>query len=110
MALDPDTLNQLGAGASGSAVAAWLARATGWNLVGMFLAGLSAAHFTAPAIASIFNLTAHNSAVGFVVGFLAIMVLRKFLAVIEGIPAESIGGVLLQKLRKVLGVGNDSSN
>lgn len=49
---DPETLHQLGAGASGSAVAAWLARATGFELVGMFLAGLSAAYFIGPAVAA----------------------------------------------------------
>lgn len=104
MALDPDTLHQLGAGASGSAVAAWLARATGWELVGMFLSGLSAAYFTGPAIARIFNLAGNDSAIGFVVGFLAIMVFRKVVAVIDSFPAESVGGMLAKRLRKTLGV------
>lgn len=109
MAFDPETLHQLGAGASGSAVAAWLARATGWELLGMFLAGLSASYFTGPAIASMFNLNGNDSAIGFVVGFLAIMVFRKVIAVIDGFPAESIGGILAQKLRKMMGVDNDST-
>jgi hypothetical protein len=101
---DPDTLHQIGAGASGSAVAAWLARATGWELAGMFLSGMSAAYFIGPAVAAMFNLHSHASAVGFATGFLAIMVLRKLLAVVEGFPAESIGGVLVLKLKQLLGV------
>ena len=101
---DPDTLHQIGAGASGSAVAAWLARATGLELAGMFLSGMSAAYFIGPAIATLFSLQAHASAVGFSVGFLAIMVLRKVLAVVDSFPAESIGGVLVLKLKQLLGV------
>ena len=101
---DPETLHQLGAGASGSAVAAWLARATGLELVGMFLAGLSAAYFIGPAVAALFNLHAHASAVGFATGFLAIMVLRKVLAVIDSFPADSIGGAIATKLKQLLGV------
>ena len=101
---DPDTLHQLGAGATGSAIAAWLARATGLELLGMFLAGLSVAYFIGPSIASIFNLTAHATAVGFAVGFLAIMVLRKVLLVVESFPADSIGGALAAKIKQLLGV------
>lgn len=101
---DPETLHQLGAGASGSAVAAWLARATGFELVGMFLAGLSAAYFIGPSVAAVFSLQAHAGAVGFSVGFLAIMVLRKVLAVVDSFPAESIGGLIVLKLKQWLGV------
>jgi len=101
---DPDTLHQLGAGASGSAVAAWLARATGYELVGMFLAGLSAAYFIGPTVAALFGLHAHASAVGFATGFLAIMVLRKVLAVVESFPADSIGGAIAAKIKQLLGV------
>lgn len=101
---DPDTIHQLGAGATGSAIAAWLARATGMALLGMWGAGLSTAYFIGPAVAAMFNLQQHASAVGFTVGFLAIMVLRKVLAVVESFPAESIGGVLVLKLKQILGV------
>lgn len=101
---DPETIHQLGAGASGAAIAAWLARATGFELAGMFLSGFSAAYFVGPSVASLFNLHQHASAVGFAVGFLAIMVLRKVLAVVESFPAESIGGVLVAKLKQFLGV------
>lgn len=101
---DPETLHQLGAGASGSAVAAWLARATGLELAGMFLSGMSAAYFIGPAIAAMFSLQQHASAVGFATGFLAIMVLRKVLAVIDSFPAYSIGGALATKIKQLLGV------
>ena len=105
---DPETIHQIGAGASGSAVAAWLARATGWELIGMFLSGMSAAYFIGPALASVFGLDRHASAVGFATGFLAIMILRKVVAVVEGIPAESFGGVLVQKLKQLLGVRDEN--
>ena len=38
-----DTISKLVAGSAGSGIAAWLARATGWQLAGMFLGGLAAA-------------------------------------------------------------------
>lgn len=101
---DPETLQQIGAGASGSAIAAWLLRATGLELVGVFLSGLSTAYFVGPAVASIFNLGSHATAVGWAVGFLAVMVLRKVLAVIESFPAESVGGILVSKIKQMLGV------
>jgi hypothetical protein len=101
---DPETLHQLAAGASGSAVAAWLARATGFELVGMFLAGLSAAYFIGPTVSIVFSLQQHAGAVGFSVGFLAIMVLRKVLAVVNGFPADTIGGLFVAKLKQLLGV------
>ena len=101
---DPETLHQLAAGASGSAVAAWLARATGFELLFMFLAGLSSSYFIGPAVAAMFGLHSHASAVGFVTGFLAIMVLRKVLAVVNGFPADTIGGLFVAKLKQLLGV------
>lgn len=101
---DPETIQQIGAGASGAAIAAWLSRATGFELVGVFLSGFSAAHFVGPSVASIFNLGSHATAVGWAVGFLAVMVLRKVLAVVESFPAESVGGILVAKLKQFLGV------
>lgn len=101
---DPDTLHQLGAGASGSAVAAWLARVRGLELLGTFLCGMVAAYFIAPAVAAVFSLQQHAGAVGFATGFLAIMVLRKVLAVVESFPADSIGDALILKLKQLLGV------
>lgn len=104
MQIDPDTLKHLGAGASGSAIAAAIARATGWALVTMFLGGLAASIFVGPWIAEMFGLVHQLPGVGFVVGFLAIMVLRKLAAVVESIPAEGVGGVLVHWIRRLLGV------
>lgn len=92
------------AGGSGAAVAAWLARATGWTLLFMFMGGLSASVFIGPAVADWFNLAHQQAAVGFVVGFLAIMVMRKVVAVVESFPAESVGGILAAKIKQMLGV------
>lgn len=102
--LDPGELKTLAAGASGSAVAAWLARATGWALFGMFGGGLSTAYFIGPVIAEWFSLAHQQAAVGFVVGFLSIMVLRKVVAIVEGFPSDSIGGIVTAWLKKKAGV------
>lgn len=101
---DQETLAKLAAGGGGSALAAWLARATGAQLAIMFLGGLLASYFVAPAVADFFGLTRHQPAVGFVVGFVAIMVLRKLHDVLDSIPAGSVGGALVEWMRKLLGL------
>lgn len=102
--IDPGEFKNLVAGASGSAVAAWVARATGWALFGMFCSGWMAAYFIGPLIVEWTNLSHQASGVGFVVGFLAIIVMRKTVATIESFPAESMGGVILSRLKKWMGV------
>lgn len=102
--LDHDTIAKLAAGGGGSALAAWLAKASGMQLAIMFIGGLLASYFVAPAIADWFGLTQHQPAVGFVVGFLAIMFLRKLHDVMDSIPAGSVGGAIVEWLRKVLGL------
>lgn len=102
--LDHDTLTKIAAGGGGSAIAAWLAKATGAQLAIMFLGGLAASYFVAPALADWFGLSAHQPAVGFVVGFVAIMFLRKLHDVMDSIPAGSVGGTLVEWFRKVLGL------
>lgn len=102
--IDQDTLAKIAAGAWGAGIAAWLAKATGMTLFIMFAGGLAASYFVAPAVAGWFNLTAHSPAVGFVVGFLAILMLRKLHDVIDSIPAGSLGGALVEWLRKLAGL------
>lgn len=102
--LDNDTIAKIVSGASGAGIAAWLARATGASLFVMFAGGLAASYFVAPAVASAFNVTAHQPAVGFVVGFLAILMLRKVHDVIDGIPAGSVGGALVEWGRRMMGL------
>lgn len=104
--LDPDTIKQLAAGATGSGLAAWLAKVTGWALVVMFLGGFLAAYFVGPLVADVFSISKPQSmqAVGFVVGFVAILLLRKVHDVIDSIPADSLGGALVEWLRKLLGL------
>lgn len=102
--IDPGEFKNLVAGASGSAVAAWVARATGWALFGMFTSGWVAAYFIGPLVTEWANMEHQASAIGFVVGFLAIIVLRKVVATVESFPAESVGGMFTQKLKKWLGV------
>lgn len=103
--IDNETLAKIAGGATGSAIAAWFARATGLSLAVMFFGGLSAAWFVGPAVADASRLpTDYQPAVGFVVGFVAIMFLRKLYDVMESIPAGSIGGTLVEWLRKLLGL------
>lgn len=101
--LDPDTAQNLAAGGSGSALAAWLARATGWELLFMFLGGLSASWFFGPLVAEWSRLQHQAPAVGFAVGFLALMTARKVIAVIDSVPADSIGGALAALIHRWIG-------
>lgn len=102
--IDPGEFKNLVAGASGSAVAAWVARATGWALFGMFSSGWVAAYFIGPLVTEWSGLEHQASAVGFVVGFLAIIVLRKVVATVESFPAESVGGIVTLRIKKWMGV------
>lgn len=105
--IEPDTVNNVVAGAAGSGIAAWLARATGYSLLFMFVGGLSASWFLGPLIAEKSNLLKQQTAVGFVVGFLAIMLMRKIAEVVETFPAAKVSRSLLSALRKLLGVKDD---
>lgn len=83
MDFNGDFYEKLLAGGSGSAIAAWIARATGFNLVMMFFGGLMAAFFLGPLTANMFNLMAYESGVGFTVGFLSICIMRKAVEMVE---------------------------
>lgn len=104
METNPDMLNKVLAGASGSAIAAWIAKATGINLFMMFMGGFSAAWFLGPFVATNFSLQAQESPVGFVIGFIAILVMRKAFAAVEAVSGESVGKAFLDWFKKLLGV------
>lgn len=95
---------RLAAGAAGSGLAAWMAKVTGVDLVVMFLGGLAASWFLGEPVAEYFNLVKHESAVGFAVGFLAILVMRKLFDTLSGIDVKELGRALVDKFRKILGV------
>lgn len=99
MNIDPEVINKIIAGGSGSAIAAWIAKATGFNLFMMFVGGLSAAWFLSPAVADFFGLKGPRSepAVGFVIGFLGIILMRKALEVIDKIDWATVLGKALEK-------------
>jgi hypothetical protein len=107
--LDNETIHRIAAAASGSAIAAAIARATGFTLVWMFGGGLSAALFVGPIVAEYFRLSHQQAGVGFAVGFLAIMIMRKIHDVFESIPAGSVGGTLVRGLQRVLGLQPDGA-
>ena len=98
-----EEIARMASGATGAGIAAWFARATGWTLVGMFLAGLSTAWFIAPSLAQWFGLVSHEGAIGFVVGFLAILVLRKVQAIVENFPAHEVGPAVVDWIKSWLG-------
>lgn len=89
---NPDILSKLIAGGSGSAIAAWMARVTGLDLLFTFLGGLSAAWYFGPPVSSYFSLVSKESefAVGWAIGFFAIFTLRKAYLVFEAVSAKDI--------------------
>lgn len=101
MNFDPDLANKLLAGGSGSAIAAWLAKLAGWNLVIAIAAGLAISWFLGPAIADFFDLHKEQarSAVSFMVGFIGLILLRKLLLVIETIKWEEIAKSVQERIK-----------
>ena len=85
MNIDPDITHKLLAGGSGSALAAWIARATGFNLFMMFAGGIAAAYFLCDTVAGFFGIATPKGigAVGFIIGFVGIVLLRKGFEAIE---------------------------
>ena len=104
MNIDPEDLRQLGAAATGSGIAAYIAKAKGMPLLAMFAGGMLTSIMVGPSIASLANLSDHQSGVGFTVGFLAIMILRKIHEVVEGIPAKGVGGLIVRFFQRLLGI------
>lgn len=104
MNFDPEDLRQIGAAATGSGLAAWIAKATGIPLLAMFAGGFLTSIVVGPTIAALANLSDHESGVGFAVGFLAIMILRKIHEVVEGIPAKGISGLIVRFFQRLVGV------
>jgi hypothetical protein len=102
--IENEFAQRIAAGAAGSGLAVWMAKVTGVDLIIMFFGGLAASWFFGEPVAEFFNLVKHKSAVGFVVGFLAILVLRKLYESIQGVEAESVGKAFVDKLRKMMGV------
>lgn len=102
--IDNETVHRIAAGAAGSGLAAWMARVVGLDLVIMFIGGTAAAWFFGSPTAEYFNLTKHESAVGFAVGFLAILIMRKLYETVQSIEVKELGAVFIDKLRSFLGV------
>jgi hypothetical protein len=102
--IDNETVQKLAAGAAGAGLGAWMARAAGVDLVVMFIGGFVASYFFVEPITEFFNVTKATGAVGFSVGFLAILVMRKVYETVQGLDTASIGTAFLDKLRKLLGV------
>ena len=95
---------RIAAGAAGSGLAAWMAKVTGADLVIMFLGGLAASWFLGEPVAGYFNLAKHESAVGFAIGFLSILVMRKAYETLQAFDAKELGAKLLDKALSLVGV------
>jgi hypothetical protein len=104
MMLEAEQIKNILAGGTGSAIAVWLAKATGVDLAIMFIGGVVASHIFGDPVAHFFSLQKYEAAVGFIVGFLSILVLRKLYESVQAIEAAGVGKALVDKLRKMLGV------
>ncbi len=103
--IDNDTAQTLVAGGSGAAVAAWLAKATGLSLAVMFFGGLSAAFFFSKLLAPAFRLPVeYVGAIAYVVGFVAILLLRKLHGALDAVQTDALGRVIVDWLRRLLGL------
>jgi hypothetical protein len=102
--IDNEIVQKLAAGAAGAGLGAWMARAAGVDLLVMFMGGFAASYFFVAPITEFFNVTKAEGAVGFSVGFLAILVMRKVYETVQGLDTASLGTAILDKLRKILGV------
>lgn len=89
-----DLLHKLAAGSSGSAIATWLARATGWDLLFTFLGGSAAAWFIGDPLAQHFGLVKLTGLIGFSVGFVAIFLMSKFRDLVMALKVEHVMEVL----------------
>ena len=95
-----DIMSKLFAGAWGSAIAAWMARATGFDLLVMFIGGSGAAWFVGGGLADHFGLVKLQSVIGFAVGFVAIFIMSKLREVILAIEPKEVIGVLTGFFRR----------
>lgn len=102
--IDNDIAQRVAAGAVGSGLAAWIAKVAGLDFVVMFVGGTAAAWFFGAPLAEYFSLQKYELPLGFVVGFLSILVMRKLYETVQSIEAKELGGVVVDKLRSILGV------
>ena len=101
--IDSETAQNIAAGATGSGLAAWMAKVAGADLIVMLIGGCAVAHFMGSPIADYFNVTKYASGVGFTVGFLSILVLRKSYETIQSLDPSALGSVIVDKIRKIVG-------
>jgi hypothetical protein len=102
--IEGDLLSKAAASAAGSGLAVWMAKVSGLDAFIMFIGGAAVSQIFGAPIAHYFNLQTYEAAVGFTVGFLSIMILRKLYESVGAIDGTSIGKALVDKLRKLLGV------
>jgi phosphotransferase system glucose/maltose/N-acetylglucosamine-specific IIC component len=102
--IEGDLLQRAAAGAAGSGLAVWFAKVSGADIVVMFLGGLIVSIIFGEPVANYLSLQKYEAAVGFSIGFLSIMVLRKIYEGLHSIDGASVAKALVDKLRKMLGV------
>ena len=101
--IESEIAQRIAAGATGSGLAVWMAKVTGVDLVVMFLGGLAASWFLGEPLAVFFSLVKHEAAVGFAVGFLAILVMRKLYDTIHAIDAKDTATKVIDKVLSLFG-------
>lgn len=95
-----DIMSKLFAGAWGSAIATWMARATGLDLLFMFAGGSAAAFFVGGGLADHYGLVKLQSVIGFAVGFVAIFVMSKLREVVMSIDPKEVISMLTGVFRR----------
>jgi len=97
-------LHKIVAGASGSALAVWLTKATGWDRVVSGVGGVVCSQlFTAPVV-DYFKLMKYEAATAFVVGLLSMLLIRKIYEGLASIDTKELAGAFVAKVRLWLGV------
>jgi hypothetical protein len=102
--LENELFQKLIAGASGSALGVWLAKAVGWDRIVSGIGGVVCSQLFTPIAVDYFRLMKYENATAFVVGLLSMLLIRKLFEGISSIDTNELGKVFVAKVRLWLGV------
>ena len=102
--IEGEFLHKLAAGISGSALAVWLTKATGWDRVVSFVGGAVCAQIFTPIAVDYFRLMKGELATAFTIGLLSMLLIRKIYEGISSIDTKELAGAFVAKVRLWLGV------
>jgi hypothetical protein len=99
-----DLMAKAASSATGSWLAVWMSKVVGFDRIFMFCGGFAASWFLNDIISEKMSLQTHQVAVGFALGFLSMLFLRKLFEAFESIDSKKVADSFVDKLRKFLGV------